>query len=625
MKTRFLPRPAPAWRHLLSLLCLSGALTASASTLTNFGYANMATGPSRPMLVILANFASPAFTNGASWPYGVGADIINFSNRVFEVSTTKWTANSYFKEVSNNRFQWTPAAVLRVDMPESGRWTNFSSDSAYASNIIYCAVATNAFDWDVYGQPGSTNLFARDLAITLFSNDGGKSARGVSNIRPPGRTKTYSGLVYVGQPQDSLMTDCHEMAHLLGAADFYGIWSALQNLNRLLSLMSDTDGRRIHLDAWNKLQFGWLEPRIFPLNYGASTILYAAQLGSNNAPIILYDTNRGPSEYFLLEYRATNVTSLGGGGFDAGVNGDGLLIWHVLHGDNKHPRVMAEITWPNAERLWRECMKCWALAYGTNSPGPCVVFGTNGLHEPFKDDHGLIKNDPNASGEPGWRLCTKCKCLFYNPNQAASLCKQGGTHLGSADNYTLITDTTVLANPLWYRCMQCQTLVRDWKNRDAPWRTTSACAASGEHTPDTNVQYRLPAFWGIKTVQAEAYPDLRRGESDLWPGGNTTSWLHWYDQTPACVTLQVRPFTPGASSITIEWFNEAGTWVDFSYSGTKNGSFLQPFNLLSEGVNAVSPGGYLHIKFSYSPLPANITKPMRIRAYGGPALIGRNP
>jgi M6 family metalloprotease-like protein len=615
MKTRFLPRPAPAWRHLLSLLCLSGALSASASTLTNFGYANMATGPSRPMLVILANFASPSFPGGAN--------ITTYSNRVFEVSTTKWTANSYFKEVSNNRFQWEPAAVLRVDMPESGRWANFGNDSAYASNIIYCAVATNAFNWDVYGQPGSTNLFARDLAITLFSNDGGKSARPVSNIRPPGRTKTYSGLVYVGNPSDSLDIDCHEMAHILGAIDFYGLWGVGECLAENLSLMSCSDGSRKHLDAWHKLQFGWSEPRIFPLNSNGTTTLNAAQLGLAYAPIILYDTNRGPGEFFLLEYRTKTVTNFGGG-YDAGVYGNGLVIWHVAHEANKKPPLMAELAWPQAERLWRECTKCRALTYGTASPGPCVA-GTNGVHEPFKDDHGLIKNDPNASGQPGWKLCTKCKCLFFGPNQTASKCQAGGTHLAGTDNFTLITDTTVLANPKWHRCTKCETLVRDWYNAHAPWTANSACVAGGRHAPDTSVMYMLPSFWGINALQPEAYPDLRRAESDVWPGGSSTPWLHWYDQTPACVTVQVQPFVTGDTHIRIDWLNEAGTWVDFSYSGTKNGSFSQPFNLLSEGVNAVSPGGYLHIKFSYSPLPANITKPMRIRAYGGPALIGRNP
>lgn len=615
METKHLRQRVPARRRLVAVLALSGALTAPAVTLSDFGFGNMATGTSRPMLVILANFPppSPTFPNGVN--------IATYSNRVFSLAAGAWTANAYFQEVSNDRFQWTPTRVLRVDLPESGRFVHFNDDSAYASNIIYWAVATNAFNWDVYGQPGSTQVTARDLAISLFSNDGGKSARGVSNIKPPGVTRSYSGLVYVGDPNESVDLGCHEMSHILGAIDFYGIWGVGGCLNDYLTLMSCTHNAKYHLDAWHKLQFGWSEPRIFPLNSGGSTTLNAAQLGLDYAPIILYDTNRGPDEFFLLEYRTRTVTGVGAG-YDANVAGNGLVIWHVAHQANNMPGNMAEIAWPDAERQWRECKKCRALSYGTASPGTCAA---GGLHEPFDDDHGLVKNDPQASGQPGWRRCTKCQSLFFGPNQAASNCPNGGTHLAGTDNYTLITDTTVLANPLWYRCTQCETLVRDWYNQHAPWTSNSVCIVGGRHTPDTSVQYMLPSFWAIRTLQAEAHPDLRRAESDVWPGGSSTPWLYWYDQTPACVTVQVRPFVTGDTHIRIDWLNEAGTWVDFSYGGIENGSFAQPWNQLSEGVTAVSPGGYLYIKFSYSPLPAHITKSMRLRAHGGPALMGRTP
>lgn len=614
MKTRFLPSPAPGWRCALAAgLLLGGALAAPAVTLADFGYENMATGTSRPMLVILANFATPVFPNGTNITY--------YSNRVFEVSTTKWTCNSYFKEVSNDRFQWTPTRVLRVDMPESGRWANFPNDSAYASNIIHWAVTANGFDWDVYGQPGDTDLTDRDLAISLFSNDGGKSARGVSGIRPPGRTKAYSGLVYVGQPQDSVDIDCHELSHILGAMDFYGIWGIGDCLNGHLSLMSCSYGEKYHLDAWHKLQFGWSEPRVFALNGSGTTTLNAAQMGLAYAPIILYDTNRGTDEFFLLEYRTKTVTGLGGG-YDANVAGNGLVIWHVLHNANKKPRVMAEIAWPDAERSWRECKKCRALSYGTAPLGVCPA---GDAHDPFVDDHGLVHDDPEAAGEPGWRYCTKCRSLYFGPNQAASNCPDGGTHLPGTYSYTLITDTRVLANPKWHRCTKCETLVRNWENLNAPWTTNSVCTVGGRHTPDTGVEYMLPSFWAIKTLQAEAYPDLRRAQSDVWPGGSSTPWLCWYDQTPACVTVQVDPFATGDSHIRVGWFNEPGTWVDFFYGGMQNGSFASPFNQLSDGVNAVSSGGYLYIKQGYTPLPAHVTKPMRIRSYGGPALIGRTP
>jgi hypothetical protein len=87
--------------------------------------------------------------------------------------------------------------------------------------------------------------------------------------------------------------------------------------------------------------------------------------------------------------------------------------------------------------------------------------------------------------------------------------------------------------------------------------------------------------------------------------------------------VEVSPFDTGDRYLQISWSSEPGVWVDFSYTGFKNGSFWQPFNQLNEGVNAVAPGGYLYIKHSATPLPANVTKSMYIRTYNGPVRIGK--
>jgi len=597
---------------LLAWWVWASPLSLPAVSLTDFGYEKMKTGSSRPMLVILAEFPSP--------PFAHGPDITYFSNRVFQAGS-EWTVNAYFKEVSNNRFQWTPAAVLHVNMPESGRHRNLGGDdSRYASNIIYCAVATNGFNWDGYA-PGKSSISAQELAISLFSNDGGKSARGVSNVRPPGCTKPYSGRVYVGQPQDLVDVDCHEMSHILGAIDFYGIWGVSDSLHDRLSLMGPNHGEKCHLDPWHKLQFGWTQPRIHSLNSSGTTSLQAAQVDDGYlGPIILYDPNRGTDEFFMLEYRTRTVTDYGPG-YDQHVAGNGMVIWHVLHDANKHPRIMAEIAWPDAERPWHECMKCRALTLKTSPLGTCPA---GGRHDPFQDLHGMIKNDPSVSGETDWKRCTKCQSLFYGPRVTSSVCPAGGQHNPGSGTYTLFTDPGVLANPHWHRCTRCETLVRKWETSYSPWTTNSVCPAGGRHTPDTNTQYRVPSFWAIRTILAEAHPDLRRGHNKVWPGGSRTPWLHWYDRTPACVSVEVSPFDTGNRYLQISWTSEPGVWVDFSYTGIKNGSFWQPFNQLNEGVNAVAPGGYLYIKHSATPLPANVTKSMYIRTYNGPVRIGKN-
>ncbi|MBI5385940.1 MAG: hypothetical protein HZA90_14775 [Verrucomicrobia bacterium] len=618
MKMHPLRLRVSAWDSLLPALWLGGILPASAATLSDFGYRRMATdnevGVTRPMLVILANFPSP------SPVFAHGTNIAYYSNLVFEVSPGARTANGYFEEVSNGRFQWTPTRVLRVHLPESHRYEHINNDSRYASNIIYWAVRTNGFNWESYNtSPANTNVTDRELAITLFSNDRGLSSRGVANVKPPNVSRPYEGLVYVGFHTDYFDTMCHEMAHILGAIDFYGIWGTGECLANMLSLMSCSQGQTYHLDAWHKMQLGWSQPRLFPLNSGDTASLPAAQRGLVTAPVILYDTNRGADEFFLLEYRTRNITGEGGG-YDANVAGNGLVIWHVAHNASKRPPLMADLSWPDAEQGWRECTECRSLMFGTTATGQCSAGGT---HTPFRDDHGLVKNDTSEPGQSGWRRCSKCQSLFYGPNQAASNCPGGGTHAAASGDYTLITDSTVLAHHYWRRCTKCETLFLCWLYGQPSLTTNGLCVVGGTHSADMSVEYTLPAFWAVKALQAEAYPDLRRGESTVWPSDSATPWLWWYDQTPACVNVQVRPFTTGTNSITIDWTSEMGTWLDFFYTGTENGTYSLPYNQMAEGVGAVASGGYVHIKSSRSTDSPHITKAMRLRAYGGHVIIGR--
>lgn len=64
-------------------------------------------------------------------------------------------------------------------------------------------------------------------------------------------------------------------------------------------------------------------------------------------------------------------------------------------------------------------------------------------------------------------------------------------------------------------------------------------------------------------------------------------------------------------------------WVDFAYTGTESGTFVQPYNTLMEGVNAIDAGGTLRIKAGSSVATATIAKAMRIEAYGGSVTVGQ--
>ena len=368
------------------------------------------------------------------------------------------------------------------------------------------------------------------------------------------------------------------------------------------------------------MQFGWTQPRIHSLNSSGTTSLQAAQVDDGYlGPIILYDPNRGTDEFFMLEYRTRTVTGYGPG-YDQHVAGNGMVIWHVLHDANKHPRIMAEIAWPDAERPWHECMKCRALTLKTSPLGTCPA---GGRHDPFQDLHGMIKNDPSVSGETDWKRCTKCQSLFYGPRVTSSVCPAGGQH-----------NPAQALHPLHRSGCACQPALASLH----PMRNIGSRMGnfvfsldyqfrlSSRRTAHPRYQYAVsgPQLWAIRTILAEAHPDLRRGQNEVWPGGSRTPWLHWYDRTPACVDVEVSPFASGDRYLQISWTSEPGVWVDFSYNGIKKGSFLQPFNQLIEGVNAVTPGGYLYIKHGATTLPANVTKSMYIRAYNGPVRIGKN-
>lgn len=63
------------------------------------------------------------------------------------------------------------------------------------------------------------------------------------------------------------------------------------------------------------------------------------------------------------------------------------------------------------------------------------------------------------------------------------------------------------------------------------------------------------------------------------------------------------------------------TWVDFSYGGIEVGTFIQPFNTVSEGVAATPPNGNMTIKAGSTVEQVLISKSMTITADGGSAVI----
>ena len=621
------PLCLPRWldRTLTWLALVLCCLPTRAASLTDFGYRNLATPAQWPLLVVLANFTDGAFDGSTnSWDaymFGAGAP----SN----------TLNGFFSEVSNGRFQFTRGATIQVSLSGYYRYSNVLSrvsgdnglaNTLYCSNIVYRAMLSSVFSFAPYDTDNDGVVQRDELNIAIVNNDDFAATRGTGRVKPSSSTVAWDGKV-------SLQTDsvrsfdvmCHEVCHTLDALDLYGAWEGDVLMHQGLSIMSSSGGA-CHLDPWHKLQFGWTVPRLQPLTLGGLFVLPAASSGGLTAPLLLYEPSRYGQEFFLLEYR-TSTNSSEAQHYDLHVADDGLIIWHIYH-TNKMPVQYADLVYPAAETGWRECLRCRTLVHlSADGLLPCAnTNSTNGLHELSNTDHRLLTvDDPTYGGQPGWRQCGKCGCLFYNPYRNQSICrKDGGLHVilgGSSDHYIRTNVTDKVGQSYWRRCVDCQELFIESQASDMGY---SSCprAAQTRHRAASD-RYTVLMRTSYHTVMAESPPDLHLGDNVAWKSGMTTPRLRWYDGIQTPYSVHVLPFEPGATAITVEILSATATWEQFSYSGVEAGTFAQPFNTLVEGVTAAGHGGTLHLKTGTSSETGRVTKRLNLEAYGGSVRLGR--
>ncbi len=135
---------------------------------------------------------------------------------------------------------------------------------------------------------------------------------------------------YTSQGEDcNLGTYCHEIGHVLGLPDLYsggsgqtisiGDWGLMGQGNSL--------DPPAHFCAWSKLELGWLDPIEITESVEDQPIGNVVDSGhvyKLSIPGVAKD------EYLLIENRQPV-------GSDAGLPGDGLLIWHVGYHDPADP------------------------------------------------------------------------------------------------------------------------------------------------------------------------------------------------------------------------------------------------------------------------------------------------
>lgn len=223
---------------------------------------------------------------------------------------------------------------------------------------IEAADAAGDIDLGDYDADGDGTVRGDELAIIVVQNCDGVDAdndgfadtvtakNGIGANRPlrADTSPPFRGDAPIMEEGSSSMLVYHELFHSIEAVggDLYGRRSdtclgatgsppsppdAASCLGLSLMDSSYRPGEGLHLDPGPKMLVDWLDPRVIDLanlNQGLSLTLlpHRVPYQRNGRPVLLYDSSRGPNEYFLIESRSRRVTPN-----DDELDANGVVVW----------------------------------------------------------------------------------------------------------------------------------------------------------------------------------------------------------------------------------------------------------------------------------------------------------
>lgn len=272
-----------------------------------------------------------------------------FSNLLFGTGTGTMTA--LYTEMSRGAFTVAagPAGVIgwyRAPGTYASYGGPFPGSAPLAAQLVKDAVQiadAAGVDFGPYDQDGDGYV---DVVNVVHQGNGQETSAVVNDIwshrwdlnsSGVGAQATNDGVTVndyimnaetVGGAQNTVGVFAHEYGHALGLPDLYdtdgssegiGNWSLMAggSYNRVSPNPSGTSPA--HMDAWCKIQLGWVTPTDITAN---SLGVSVANVENSGTVFKIRDASFGAKEYFLVENRQPV-------GFDAGLNGFGLAIWHV--------------------------------------------------------------------------------------------------------------------------------------------------------------------------------------------------------------------------------------------------------------------------------------------------------
>jgi M6 family metalloprotease-like protein len=289
------------------------------------------------IILILVDFSDNPWQNGPDGTPEFFEDLL-FSQDVLEYGSMK----EFYLENSYGNFVLTGEVVGWYRMPQTYAYyvdgqAGFGEYPQNAQKLTEDAV----------------NVADPDVDFSLYDNDGdgwvegliiahagpGRETSGSNNHIHSHRWRMYSPQVHDGvtlydyaqQPEEAPYDDglvdigvfCHEFGHVLGLPDLYdtdysssgcGNWSLMAS-----GSWNGNGAYPAHFDAWCKVQLGFVDPDVLTVNEFGHEFPQVEQTPS--IARLWYDGTVGP-EYFLVENRQRV-------GFDLGIPGAGLVIYHV--------------------------------------------------------------------------------------------------------------------------------------------------------------------------------------------------------------------------------------------------------------------------------------------------------
>jgi len=333
-------------KTMTTSLARSASLTTGPTTSPSASPATGVTGNIPVILVIFSDSPTPAYT---------AAD---FQTLLFGTGT--WSMQDYYTEVSYGAFTVSPGPAGIIGWVSAASPHNYYGQNdpygwdKWPGDLVYEAVtaadstvnfAPYDLDGDCYvdvvdiihqgtgeeSSPDPKDIWSHSWSLSAaktfgYSHNGVFTTNDTCLADPTQFVKINEYVIQpekLGNGMTTMGVFAHEFGHALGLPDLYdtdyssegiGSWSLMAGGS--WNAIDQGGDRPAHLDPWSRYVLGWSSPALIDAS------VTAQPFGAVESARDSYRLLDGGNEYFLLENRQKS-------GFDAGLPGEGLLVWHI--------------------------------------------------------------------------------------------------------------------------------------------------------------------------------------------------------------------------------------------------------------------------------------------------------